>query len=33
MPEGVRANYDVNFAVINVVAPGGGDKEGDEENL
>lgn len=33
MPEGVRAHYDINFAVINVVAPGGGDdKEDGEEN-
>lgn len=32
MPEGVRANYDTNYAVINVVAPGGADDKEDGEN-
>lgn len=30
MPEGVRAAYDINFAIITVTMPGAG-KEGDEE--
>ena len=30
MPEGVRASYDLNYAILNVVAPGSG--KDDEEN-
>ncbi len=27
MPEGVRASYDDNFAIVNVNAPGSGDEK------
>jgi large subunit ribosomal protein L25 len=30
MPEGVRASYDVNYAVITVTAPGSGKDSGEE---
>lgn len=33
MPQGVRAAYDINFAIINVTMPGAGKEAGEDEDI